>query len=200
MNSKLLEIEKNRRSIYALGKNIPLTEDEVIELISEVVANAPSAFNSQTGKIAILLNSNHDELWNIVENTLREKMGPDRDFTATKEKMDSFKSAYGTVLFFENQNKVKELQEAFPSYADKFPQYSEHSSAIIQILTWLALSEQNIGASLQHYNPIIDKEIKTLWNVPDEYELVAQMPFGEILADAGEKEFEPIENRIKVIK
>ena len=171
MDSKLLEIEKNRRSIYALGKNIAIEESELIELISEIVKNAPSAYNSQTGKILLLLNENHSDLWDIVENTLREKMGPDRDFTATKAKMDMFKASYGTILYFENNNKVKELQETFPSYADKFPQYSEHSSAIIQILIWMGLAEQNIGANIQHYNPIIDEAINDRWDIPKGYEL-----------------------------
>ncbi len=200
MNSKLLEIEKNRRSIYALGKKISLSEDELIKLVSDIIKNAPSAFNSQTGKVLLLLNKNHEELWNIVENTLREVMGPDRDFTQTKAKMDMFKKAYGTILYFENNNKVKELQETFPSYADKFPQYSEHSSAILQILIWMGLAEQNIGANIQHYNPIIDEQVKRKWNIPDEFELVAQMPLGEILSPAGDKEYDDIKDRLKVVK
>lgn len=200
MNSKLLEIEKSRRSIYALGKNIPLEENKLIELISEIVKNAPSAYNSQTGKILLLLNENHNDLWDIVENTLREKMGPNRDFSDTKNKMDMFKASYGTILYFENSNKVKELQETFPSYADKFPQYSEHSSAIIQILIWMGLAEQNIGANIQHYNPIIDEAVNDRWNIPKGYELVAQMPFGEILSPAGDKDFDHIDKRLKVVR
>ncbi|QQK07320.1 nitroreductase family protein [Miniphocaeibacter halophilus] len=200
MNSNLLEIERKRRSIYKLGKNLPISEDEIINLISDIVKNAPSAYNSQTGKISILLNENHNDLWNIVENTLKKKMGPDRDFSKTKAKIDGFKAAYGTILYFENKNKVKELQETFSSYADKFPQYSQHSSAILQILIWLGLAEQNIGANLQHYNPIIDNEIKAKWDIPKEFELVAQMPFGEILSPAGEKEFDNIDNRIKIFR
>ncbi|HHX68179.1 MAG: nitroreductase family protein [Miniphocaeibacter sp.] len=200
MNSNLLEIERKRRSIYGLGKNLPISEDEVLDLIADIVKNAPSAYNSQTGKIAVLLNENHDDFWNIVENTLKKKMGPDRDFSRTKAKIDGFKASYGTILYFENKNKVKELQEAFSSYADKFPQYSQHSSAILQILIWLGLAEQNVGANLQHYNPIIDEEVKSKWDIPEEFELVAQMPFGEILSPAGEKEFDPIGDRIKIFK
>lgn len=169
-------------------------------MVSDIIKNAPSAFNSQTGKVLLLLNKNHEELWNIVENTLREVMGPDRDFTQTKAKMDMFKKAYGTILYFENNNKVKELQETFPSYADKFPQYSEHSSAILQILIWMGLAEQNIGANIQHYNPIIDEQVKRKWNIPDEFELVAQMPLGEILSPAGDKEYDDIKDRLKVVK
>ncbi len=43
-----------------------------------------------------------------------------------------------------------------------FPIWSEHSQqAIAQFAVWNVLAEQNIGASLQHYNPIIDEKINT---------------------------------------
>lgn len=39
----------------------------------------------------------HDKLWDITTETLRKAVG-EGDFTGTQEKMDSFKSGYGTVL------------------------------------------------------------------------------------------------------
>ena len=50
----------------------------------------------------------------------------------------------------------------------------------LQFMIWSALANQNIGANLQHYNPIIDEKVKTEFNIPDTWELVAQMPFGGI--------------------
>lgn len=45
---------------------------------------------------------------------------------------------------------------------------------------WTALSQANIGANLQHYNPLIDDKIKELFSIPDTWKLTAQMPFGSI--------------------
>jgi len=52
----------------------------------------------------------------------------DRDFTGTQQKMDSFKSGYGTVLFFEDEAGVKSLQKQFPLYAGNFPILSNQAS------------------------------------------------------------------------
>jgi predicted oxidoreductase (fatty acid repression mutant protein) len=59
---------------------------------------------------------------------------------------------------------------------------------------------EGLGASLQHYNPIIDEAVKKQWNLPADWELIAQMPFGKPTAAAGEKQFLPLEDRVKIFK
>ena len=44
-----------------------------------------------------------------------------------------FAAGVGTVLFYEDQDTVKGLQENFPLYADAFPTFSEHSAGMAQI-------------------------------------------------------------------
>lgn len=85
-------------------------------------------------------------------------------------------------------------------YADNFPIWSNQSSGMLQHVVWTALAEAGIGASLQHYNPLIDEEVKSTWELPAEWKLIAQMPFGGIVTAPGEKEFEPIDQRVKVFK
>ena len=36
---------QNRRSVYALGKNLPISEQEALEIIDNAVKYSPSAFN-----------------------------------------------------------------------------------------------------------------------------------------------------------
>jgi predicted oxidoreductase (fatty acid repression mutant protein) len=57
-----------------------------------------------------------------------------------------------------------------------------------------------LGASLQHYNPLIDKEVRENWQVPENWLLVAQMPFGAPCGNPAEKSFDDIEKRVKVYK
>ncbi|TOP23933.1 hypothetical protein, partial [Vibrio parahaemolyticus] len=80
------------------------------------------------------------------------KIVPEQAFAATEQKIDSFAAGAGSVLFFEDQDIVTGLQEQFPLYADNFPIWSEQASGIAQFAVWTALSQENIGASLQHYN------------------------------------------------
>ena len=74
--------------------------------------------------------------------------------------MDSFKAGYGTVLFLEDEAVVKSLQEQFAAYAENFPIWSNQASGMHQLVVWAALEAEGLGASLQHYNPLIDDEVK----------------------------------------
>ena len=125
------------------------------------------------------------------------KIVPEAAFEATSNKINSFAAGKGTVLFYEDQDVIKGLQEQFAAYADNFPVWSEHSSAIAQFAVWTALSEQGVGASLQHYNPIVDAETAETFAVPASWKLRAQLVFGSIEAPAGEKTFMDDEVRFK---
>jgi len=187
---------KQRRSIYAIGNNVSLDQTEVENTIKEAVRHSPSSFNSQTSRVVILFGESHQNFWNIVRDTLK-KIVPADAFEGTNNKINSFAAGYGTALFYEDQDVVKELQAQFPLYADNFPVWSEHSSAIAQFATWTALAEKNIGASLQHYNPIIDDEVAIAFDVPSNWKLRAQLVFGSIEAPAGEKTFMDDAERFK---
>ena len=187
---------KQRRTIYAVGKSVALTPEQIESVIKEAVNHSPSAFNSQTSRIVTLFGESHLQFWNVVRETLR-KIVPDAAFEGTNAKINSFAAGYGTVLFYEDQDVVKSLQEQFALYADNFPVWSEHSSAIAQFAVWTALSEQNIGASLQHYNPIVDAEITEIFDIPANWKLRAQLVFGSIEAPAGEKTFMAEVDRFK---
>lgn len=191
-----LEQIKQRRSIYSIGKNVPLAQEKIEEIIRDAVRNSPSAFNSQTSRVVTLYGDSHSKFWNIVRETLR-KMVPEDAFEKTDAKINSFAAGYGTVLFFEDQDVVKSLQEQFALYADHFPVWSEHSSAIAQFAVWTALAEQHIGASLQHYHPVIDDEVAETFDIPENWKLRAQLVFGSIEAPVGEKTFMDDKERFK---
>ncbi len=60
---------------------------------------------------------------------------------------------------------IKNLQEQFALYADNFPDWSEQSNGIATANTWVALSEEGLGANLQHYNPVIDEAVAKRWSI-----------------------------------
>jgi uncharacterized protein len=190
---------EQRRSIYGISKDINVTDDRIQEVIDHAVKHTPSSFNSQSGRVVVLLGEHHNKLWDITTETLR-KIVPADSFSATEEKMNGFKNGYGTVLFFEDQAVIEGLQKQFELYKDNFPVWSEHSNGMLQYVIWTALEIEGLGANLQHYNPIIDDEVKQEWNVPSNWKLIAQMPFGKKVAEPGDKDFMPLEERIKVFK
>ena len=191
---------KQRRTHYAIG-NEPVTSDDIIEtIVNDAVKHTPSSFNSQSGRAVVLLGEQHEKLWDIAKDELR-KIVPPENFKATEEKIDgAFRSGYGTILFFEDMDVVAGLQEQFPLYSDNFPIWSNQSSGMLQFAIWSALQIEGWGASLQHYNPVIDSAVADTWNIPENWKLIAQMPFGNPHAKPDEKEFKPLEDRVKIYK
>nr|WP_175803092.1 nitroreductase family protein [Burkholderia anthina] len=199
MTNNAISLYTKRRTQYALGKELPISEAEAEELIRQAIRIAPSAFNSQSSRAVILFDAMHEKLWDITRETLRAIVPADA-FAPTDAKMDAFAAGAGTVLFFEDQDVIQELQKQFPLYADAFPMFSEHSAGMAQFAVWTALAEAGIGASLQHYNPLIDAEVAKQWNVPASWKLRAQMPFGANLQPFPEKTFMADELRFKTFR
>jgi predicted oxidoreductase (fatty acid repression mutant protein) len=71
---------------------------------------------------------------------------------------------------------------------------------MLQFVVWTSLELEGLGASLQHYNPLIDEEVRAKWNLPSTWKLIAQMPFGKPTGAPGEKEFQPLDTRMKVFR
>lgn len=179
---------KQRRTIYAIGRDLSLDQAKIEEIIKDAIKHSPSSFNSQSSRAVILFGDSHVKFWTIVLETLR-KIVPAEAFEGTSGKINSFIAGAGSVLFYEDLSVIKALQEQFPLYADNFPVWSEHSTGIAQFATWTALAEAGIGASLQHYNPIVDEEVAATFDVPADWKFRAQLVFGSIEAPAGEKTF-----------
>lgn len=190
---------KNRRSIYHLGKNTPLNEEQIEDLVKEVVKESPTAFNSQTQRVVFLFNDAHHTLWDITESALKP-LTPPEAFPNTQEKLKGFTAGKGTILFFEDTDIVKDLQEQFPLYADNFPIWSEQASGLTQANVWTALSDEGIGANLQHYNPIIDEAVAKKWDIPTSWKLRAQLIIGSVESPALEKEYMDSATRFKSFK
>lgn len=194
----LQQLAEKRRSIYALSNQLPVSNDEIVKLVEHAVLHTPSAFNSQSTRIVVLFGEDHKKLWDITEETLKVIVGDDEKFQGTKDKIAGFRAGAGTVLFFEDKGVVRNMQEAAPLYADKFPIWAHQTSAMHQYVIWTALASLDIGANLQHYNPVIDQRVADAWDIADDWELNAQMVFGAIEQPAGEKAFQPIDERMKV--
>ena len=188
---------KNRRSIYHLGRNVSLSNEELTAMIKEAIKESPTAFNAQSTRAVILFGDAHEKLWEITEEALRP-LTPAEAFPNTQNKLAGFKNGYGTVLFFKDTDVVKGLQEQFELYADNFPDWSEQSNGIATANTWVALVDKGLGANLQHYNPVIDEAVAKEWNIPSNWKLRSQLVFGSPETPAGEKEYMNAADRFRV--
>ena len=199
MKKSLYDVVKDRRSFYTIGKESVASDEEILDIINHAVQFTPSAFNSQSSRVLVVLGEEHNRLWTITKDILKAIVPPE-SFSATEKKLTSFQNGYGTILFYEDQDTVTELQTKFPLYKENFPIWSLQSSGMLQNNIWMMLEEAGLGANLQHYNPLIDEKVKENWKISESWKLLAQMPFGKPLADPDPKSFLPLTDRIKIYK
>lgn len=187
-----------RRSQYALTDAAALSDSEIVDLIRSVAGEVPSAFNAQPQRAVVLFGEDHHRLWAIVHDALRAVVKDGTAFAATEQKIAGFDAAHGTILYFDDTTVTKNLQERFPSYATNFPVWAQQANGMLQFAVWSALAEAGIGANVQHYNPLIDDAVRDAFGIPADWKLIAQMPFGEVTAPAGEREHMPLDEQVQV--
>ncbi|EOR05449.1 nitroreductase family protein [Acinetobacter tandoii] len=200
MANEFLNLIEQRRTIYALAKNVKQTPEYLTDLIQRTIRESPSSFNSQSSRAVILFNAEHKKFWNFVKKELQTYATDEVAAAKTAAKMDSFAAGLGTILFFEDMSVVEDLQTRFALYAENFPIWAEHSTAMAQFATWTALHTEGLGASLQHYNPIVDEQVHNEWDIPKNWKLRAQLVFGSIEAEAKEKTYIENAERFRVFQ
>lgn len=190
-------VMKNRRSRYDLTGASPISDQRIQEIVEDAVTYTPSAFHSQSSRVMLLLGEDHQKLWKIVMDTLRTIV-PEDKFAPTEKKIQSFAAGHGTVLYFEDMETVKDMQVKNSAYADNFPIWSHQSAGMLQYALWISFTKEGLGASLQHYNPLIDEAVAKEFSVPKGWKLVAQMPFGATFDQPSLIKYKPIEERFVV--
>ena len=149
----------DRRTFYNISKESVISDEAIKEIIEKAVKNTPSAFNSQGARVVLLLEKHHDKLWDIAKEALR-KIVPVEQFSGTEDRINSFKNGYGTVLFFEDASVIESLQSQYALYKDNFPIWAQQSNGMHQFVIWTSLEIEGFGVSLQHYNEVIEEEVK----------------------------------------
>lgn len=189
---------QQRRSIYDLGRKVHYSQGYLAQLIFEAVRACPSAYNSQSTRIVVLFGDSHLKFWQIAQDIQRQLM-PAHVFEGELVKIKQCSAALGTILFFEDQKVIKDLQKQKPLYANEFQAWAEQTSGMAQFSAWVALSEAGLGASLQHYNPIVDHAVAEYFSIEKHWIMRSQLVFGSIEKDADEKQ-DPLidEERFKI--
>lgn len=188
-----------RRSIYALGHTRIVTDFCLEDTLKDCLKNCPTPFNAQSARLVLLLNQQHTNFWKLVLQKVLA-VTPLGKKDSTTQKINSFAAAYGTILFFEDLSVLEQLQKDFPLYQKNMHDWTFEANGMLQYMVWQALAENEIGASLQHYNELIEEDVKKMLGLPDSWKILAQMPFGSIEKTPAEKTFLPLENRFKIFK
>lgn len=87
---------KERRTYYQLNKEAPISDKQITEIAEKAILHVPSSFNSQSTRLVVLLNKDHDKFWDFVLEVLKP-LTPEEQFPKTEQKIGGFKAAKGTV-------------------------------------------------------------------------------------------------------
>lgn len=188
----ILKTMEQRRTYYSITKEIPVSEEQVLETIRRVTELTPDAFDMRSSRAIVALGEKNRVLWETIIDAF--------DNTIAPYKTECFRNSYGTILYFYDNAIVKELQEKHPIFSAHFPGWAMQASAMLQINMWNALEELGLGVSLHHYNPIINDKMRELFQLPEDYLLIAQMPFGGIKGEPRVKEPDDISKRVLIYR
>lgn len=186
----ILESIGKRRTYYQINKELPVAVEKIRKVVEQATELTPDAFNMKSARVVLALGAKQDALWDAVYDAFGGKVA--------REKIDGFKAGAGTVLYFYEEEVIKSLQSQFPMYAENFPTWAQQANGMLQFAIWTALRDLDVGANIQHYNPVIDKAVQDLFDLPASWKLIAQMPFGGIVAEPEPKEQEDIAIRVQV--
>ena len=91
-----LKIVEHRRTYYALENKSTIPDSRIEELVTATIKHLPSAFNSQTCRLVVVLNHEHTKLWDMIADVHQSILPPEK-FESLKGRFDGFRGAYGTV-------------------------------------------------------------------------------------------------------
>lgn len=199
MTCDIMELFAKRHSFYEINNHLPVQSLEVVALIKDALKLYPSPFNSQSARVVLLSGSQHLAFWELTKQELF-KSAPKEKYDGINTRISSFAKGFGTLLYFIETDIVQKQEQQMPLYATNFKNWAYQCNAILQFMIWSAFANKEIGASLQHYNPLIDETVKTTYNLPESWELVAQMPFGGIGATPPPHSVSDLEEKLLILE
>lgn len=87
---------KDRHSVYSLSNSSPIPDSRIQQIVEDTLLNVPSAFNSQTTRLVLVLKNEHKKLWQAVREIYRAALPADK-FEHANQRFGGFEAAYGTV-------------------------------------------------------------------------------------------------------
>lgn len=194
----------DRRTIYVLNKDLPITEVQAVKLVKAAVRAAPTEFPIKTTRAVVLLGDHHDDFWRIVKKALYKVTSAESAAAGAGKIEACFQSGAGTVLFFEDDKAIAETAAvhgvacAARGGAEYCATSAHKSCGAAQFAVWSVLSQAGCGASLQHYEALVGEPVRKAFRIPPWWRLGAMLPFGGVGAPAGEKTFLPMESLLTV--
>lgn len=100
---------KGRRSIYSLTNESTISDERIEEILSDVIKNMPSGFNTQGTRMVVLLKEEHQKLWDIAHEVASATVPVEQFEKLYRNRIAGFRAAYGTVSYIQVQRDTQSL-------------------------------------------------------------------------------------------
>ena len=138
---------EGHRATAIYFRHLLLIRVEIENIVKFAVKNIPSAFNSQSTRMVLLLGEQHVKLWNIVKDTLR-KIVPAEAFKTTENKIDK---SFASGFCLKNGKSWRDYRNHSQLIKRNFP-YGHNK--LLQCINWPCGPCWRMSASVPHYNII----------------------------------------------
>ena len=93
-----LQAAKYRRTVYGLKDTSAVSDSRIEEIVSQVISFTPSSYNTQPGRVSLLLGEKHKQFWDVVIEAAEPVLKPIPGvWDAMGPRFQAFKGAYGSV-------------------------------------------------------------------------------------------------------
>jgi predicted oxidoreductase (fatty acid repression mutant protein) len=136
MSSKaFLDLVKARRSYYNILPRSLIEPSAIKNIIDQAVLHTPSTYNTQGGRVVLLLGEAHRQAWSVVrEHTMAWLQGNEEMIKMHSAKIDGYANGYGTVMFLEDEETIEASYKRSPQFRDLglFDKWAQDSNAMMQ--------------------------------------------------------------------
>jgi uncharacterized protein len=96
-----LEAASVRRTVYGLKDTCAISDARIEEIVQKVLSFAPSSYNTQPVRIAIVLGDKHKQMWDAIGEQVEPvyKGAGEAVWNAMGPRLQAFRGAYGSVSF-----------------------------------------------------------------------------------------------------
>lgn len=198
----LFAAAETRLSCYTLSNESTIPDSRIHEIVNAAVKHAPTSFNVQSARAVILLKQEHEALWDIADRTVKTAT-EEKNYNFLAKMVQGFRAAYGSVLWFEDQDALDGLAAKNSLFGHLVPEWADSSSGMHQFLVWTAFELEGLGCNLQHFNfmPEFTDEVLKRWNLPKQWKFKSQLVFGKPtdgLKRGKERTYAPVDERVMI--
>jgi predicted oxidoreductase (fatty acid repression mutant protein) len=138
-----------------------------------------------------LLGKQGKHLWEYVISQLTKPISE-----SALVKLNSCLNAYATILFYDDTKVTIQEARQRNLREEGFASWALQANAMLQHSLWLGLSYLDYAVNIQHYNTLIEIEARNKYEIPDHWQLIAQMSFGKFTKDAQKHSYLPIAEQL----